>query len=79
MIGDYICDFVCSEAALIIELDGSQHVAAADYDARRDKFLRSHGFRVLRFWNATILNETDAVLETIFRALHSKELDGRFD
>jgi very-short-patch-repair endonuclease len=79
MIGPYICDFVCSEAAIVIELDGSQHLDAAAYDSRRDDFLRSKGFRVLRFWNGHVLRETDDVIETIFEALHRKEMDGRFD
>ncbi|PMV50694.1 DUF559 domain-containing protein, partial [Pseudomonas sp. FW305-3-2-15-C-LB3] len=45
----YVCDFVCLEAGLIVELDGSQHVIDAPYDARRDAYLRQHGYRVLRF------------------------------
>jgi very-short-patch-repair endonuclease len=79
MIGPYICDFVCPEAAIVVELDGSQHLEAAAYDSRRDDFLRSRGFRVLRFWNGQVLSETDNVIETIFEALHRKEMDGRFD
>ncbi|MBN9086850.1 MAG: DUF559 domain-containing protein [Reyranella sp.] len=47
--GKYVCDFVCLEAGLIVELDGSQHVIDAPYDARRDAYLRQHGYRVLRF------------------------------
>ena len=79
MIGPYICDFVCPKAAVIIELDGSQHLDAASYDLRRDNFLRERGFRVLRFWNGQVLNETASVMETIFEALHRKEMDGRFE
>ena len=79
MIGPYICDFVCPEAEVVIELDGSQHLDAAGYDSRRDDFLRSQGFRVLRFWNGHVLSETENVIETIFEALHRKEMDGRFD
>jgi very-short-patch-repair endonuclease len=79
MVGPYICDFVCSEAAIVIELDGSQHLDAAAYDARRDSFLREKGFRILRFWNGHVLRETENVIETIFEALHRKEMDGRFE
>jgi len=78
-IGHYICDFVCLEASLIIELDGSHHAAEAAYDADRDAFLRTNGFRVLRFWNGHVLDETESVLETIYEALHRPEMDGRFD
>lgn len=77
-IGRYVCDFVCLEASLIVELDGSQHVVNAPYDTNRDTFLRSNGFRILRFWNGTVIGETDAVLETIYEALHRPEMDGRF-
>ena len=78
-IGSYICDFACLEAGVIVELDGSQHAGQAPYDARRDAFLRSHGFRVLRFWNGSVFSEIDAVVETIFEALHRTEMDGRFE
>lgn len=64
-IGKYIVDFVCVDAQLIIELDGGQHAKALAYDEERDAFLRSHGFRVLRFWNHEVLQEMDAVLEKI--------------
>ncbi|WP_428675409.1 endonuclease domain-containing protein [Reyranella sp.] len=79
MIGSYICDFVCVEARVVIELDGSQHLDHAPYDAHRDRFLRSKGYRVLRFWNGDVLNQTGSVMETIFEALHREEMDGRFD
>jgi very-short-patch-repair endonuclease len=78
-IGPHVCDFVCMEAFLIVELDGSQHAEQTAYDSVRDAFLRSHGFRVLRFWNVDLFKNVDSVLETIFEALHSPEMDGRFD
>jgi very-short-patch-repair endonuclease len=78
-IGPFICDFTCVEASVIVELDGSQHVERSDYDRRRDAFLRSKGFRVLRFWNDDVLSQTEAVLETVYEALHRPEMDGRFD
>ena len=78
-IGRYVCDFVCLEAAVVVELDGSQHVTDAPYDANRDAFLRSTGFRVLRFWNGDVLSRTDSVVETIFEALYRSEMEGRFD
>jgi very-short-patch-repair endonuclease len=78
-IGRYVCDFVCLEAWVIVELDGSQHVVQAPYDANRDAFLRSNGFRLLRFWNGDVLRQTDSIVETIYEALHRPEMDGRFD
>lgn len=63
-IGSYIVDFVCLEAKLVVELDGGQH-SASSYDERRDAELKAIGFRVLRFWNEEILNEIDAVCDTL--------------
>jgi len=78
-IGPYICDFACLEAAIVVELDGSQHVEQSGYDERRDAFLRSQGFRVLRFWNNDVLVQINVILETIFEALRRPDMDGRFD
>ncbi len=77
--GPYVCDFICLEASIVVELDGSQHVEQLTYDKRRDDFFRSYGLRVLRFWNGDVLANIDGVLETIFEALHRKGMDGRFD
>jgi very-short-patch-repair endonuclease len=78
-IGNYVCDFVCLSDRVVVELDGSQHVEQADYDDQRDSFLRSSGYRVLRFWNSDVMDRLDTVLETIFQALQHEEIDGRLD
>ena len=70
-IGDYIVDFVCHEARLIIELDGGEHAALVDKDNARTAWLNSQGFRVLRFWNFQVFEESEEVLETIWNALHA--------
>src|SRR5262245_34865192 len=49
-IGPCIVDFVCRERSLIIEVDGGQH-AESERDVVRDRWLRVHGYCVLRFWN----------------------------
>jgi very-short-patch-repair endonuclease len=72
-IGPYICNFVCVETQVIVELDGLQHLDESKYDARRDAILTSNGYRVLRFWNADVLYRTESVLETIFAAMESGE------
>ncbi len=63
-IGAYVVDFICFEHRLIVECDGFQH-ADNSHDARRDDWLRSQGFAVLRFWNHEILHEQENVLNTI--------------
>ena len=65
-IGHYIVDFVCFENRLVLEVDGGQHLESASYDAARTAWLEREGFRVLRFWNNQVLQETDAVREAIF-------------
>ncbi|WP_081590505.1 endonuclease domain-containing protein [Blastomonas sp. AAP53] len=66
-IGNYIADFVCPAAKLIVELDGSQHADQQSYDTRRTEFLVSEGYRVIRFWNHDVLRSCSDVLESILR------------
>jgi very-short-patch-repair endonuclease len=72
-VGPYFADFACLEAKLVIELDGGQHVDATEYDQRRTELMKAEGFRVLRFWNNEVLAQTEAVLETILRALQHED------
>jgi very-short-patch-repair endonuclease len=64
-VGRYIVDFVCWEYRLIIELDGGPHSEDVAYDQQRDAWLRTQGYRVLRFWNNEVVQQLDAVLEQI--------------
>ena len=64
---DYIVDFVCLAHRLVIEADGGQHSKEAD--ARRDAYIRSQGFRILRFWNDEIFTNEDGVTTAILDAL----------
>ena len=68
-IGVYIVDFVCLTEKLIVELDGGQHSERVSYDERRTKALHENGYRVLRFWNNDVMQNTEAVLETILAVL----------
>jgi very-short-patch-repair endonuclease len=63
-ISGYICDFVCREQRLVIEVDGGQH-NESDADAIRDRRLMDEGYRVLRFWNNDVLGNMEGVLMTI--------------
>jgi len=67
-IGKYIADFVNLEHRFIIEVDGSQH-EGSQHDQIRDAWLRSHGFRILRFWNIDVLTNMEGVIDAIFAAL----------
>jgi very-short-patch-repair endonuclease len=70
-IGRYVVDFVCIERALIIELDGGQHVERVAADEIRTAFLQTRGFRVLRFWNNDVLRNIEGILIIIDAALKS--------
>jgi very-short-patch-repair endonuclease len=68
-IGPFIVDFCCTEAKVIVELDGGHHLLTHDSDTARSGYLAGQGYRVLRFWNNDVLGNTSGVLERIVEAL----------
>ena len=66
-IGNYIVDFYCPKAKLVVEIDGSKHLVGEtiQYDMIRDDYLSSLGLRVLRFTNTDVLTHTEGVIERI--------------
>lgn len=70
-IGPYVLDFYCAEAHLAVEVDGSQHLEliAINQDQARMKFLENKSIKVIRFWNHEVLENLDAVLESIIFTL----------
>ncbi len=70
-VGPYICDFVCIDRQLVIEVDGGQHATQIVNDETRTAYLESKGFTVVRFWNHEVLTRTEAVLERIMDRLLS--------
>jgi very-short-patch-repair endonuclease len=69
-IGNYIADFVCFAAKLVIELDGESHdfEERQQADRRRDAFLAAEGFRVLRFTNDQVMSNLEGVVAAIREA-----------
>jgi very-short-patch-repair endonuclease len=69
--GPYIVDFVCHDANLSVEIDGGQHFQPEHLkrDARRNAFLTSKGYRVLRFNNHDVMTNRQGVLQAIADAL----------
>jgi BirA family biotin operon repressor/biotin-[acetyl-CoA-carboxylase] ligase len=63
-IGNYIADFACRRAKLVIEIDGGQH-ADSEADLERTREIEAHGYTVIRFWNNEVLGNTDGVLTSI--------------
>ena len=70
-IANYIADFLCHAARLVIELDGGQHFSdqAEQADAQRTAVIEANGFRVLRFSNHDVMSNRTGVLETIATAV----------
>ncbi len=75
-VGDYIVDFACVQKRLAVELDGGQHAQqdALSYDTRRTEYLKSEGWRVLRFWNHDVMGNLEGVLEAILCVLQESTL-----
>lgn len=71
ILGDYIVDFYCARAKLVIEVDGGQHsfddIAAED--SKRDKYLRRRNLKVLRFINSEVRKNIDGVIEKILESI----------
>ena len=75
VIGNYIVDFYCAAAKLVIELDGSQHYdeKGQEYDERRSNFLEAHGLTVVRIPNNEINRNFQGVCEYLDRLLAANE------
>ena len=73
IVGQYIVDFYCPRAALVVELDGSQHfeLSEAERDMRRDAELAALGLLVLRFSNEELNRNFSAVCGEIDRQVRA--------
>ena len=65
--GDYILDFYCAAAKLVIELDGSQHYEpeGMENDRKRDAYFQNNGIMVLRFSNLDVMQNLSGVCQQI--------------
>ena len=66
-IGNYIVDFYCHKAKLVIELDGSQHYdpANSEQEQIRTNYLENRGLKVLRFSNLDVTRKFKSVCTAI--------------
>jgi len=71
IIGNYIADFYCAKANLVLELDGGQHytIAGLDNDLKRDTYLKELGLKILRFSDVEVFKQTEGVLNKILQNL----------
>ena len=77
VIGPFITEFCCFEQRLVVELDGGQHASKTATDETRSAFLRSRGYRVLRFWDNEVFENIDGVLQRIAQTLTLPSPSGR--
>lgn len=73
-IGNYIVDFYCPRAQIVLEVDGSQHEdkQTVQNGQHRDNYLRQQGIKVMRFNNLEIVKELDAVVEKVHQTAVSR-------
>ena len=67
-IRQYIADFACHRARIVIEIDGGQH--NEEIDAPRTAIIENDGYRVVRFWNNDVLANIDGVATLLTKALN---------
>ncbi|MGY4476024.1 endonuclease domain-containing protein [Bradyrhizobium sp. USDA 3364] len=69
-IGNYVADFVAHACKLVVEIDGESHdfEERIHHDERRDAWLKSRGYRVLRFTNDDVLKNLEGVVLSIAEA-----------
>ena len=64
ILGNYIVDFYCPEARVIVEVDGGQHNESGK-DKKRDTWLANQGFKVIRFWDNEVLKNIEGVIQKL--------------
>jgi very-short-patch-repair endonuclease len=74
-IGNFIADFACPKARLVIELDGAQHLDRTAQDSWRTKLIEQHGYNVIRFWDSEVVADIAGVLERIEQALSTRSMN----
>ena len=67
VIGNYIVDFYCHQARVVVELDGSQHYdpTQQEKDRQRTAYLKAQGLTVLRFTNLEVTRQFANLCQTI--------------
>ena len=74
IIGNYIADFYCHRARLVIELDGAQHytLEGKNYDELRTEAIGKYGIKVIRFQNSDIDDAFAGVCYMIDKEIKSR-------
>ena len=74
IIGDYIVDFACLAANLVVEVDGGYHFTDKQtaLDEMREEYLTAQGYRVIRFTNEQVVGMPDIVIGKIKEAIYTE-------
>ena len=77
ILGDYIVDFYCHRAKLVVELDGGQHYTEEGRrrDNSRDHFLQGLGLTTIRFSDREVFENLDGVIDVVMRRLKSRQAE----
>jgi len=76
ILGNYVVDFYCSKAKLVIEIDGVGHAEneQKEYDDERTAFLNGFNLHILRFWNNDVIENSEVVYDIILQAIRKSPL-----
>ena len=79
VLGQYIADFYCAEAKLVVELDGSQHYdpAGQEKDRERTDYLSGYDIVVLRIPNNEVMHNLSGVCDYIHQIVQTRIADRR--
>ena len=71
-IGNYIVDFYCTSAKMVIEIDGSQHFYddGLEHDKERDAYFNNLGLKALRFTSVDVLKNLEGVIDKILENMN---------
>jgi very-short-patch-repair endonuclease len=72
-VGPFYADILCFSEAMVIEVDGDTHAGTVEQDASRTRFIEREGYRMLRFWNNEVMENTEGVIAQISLSLRERE------
>ncbi len=74
IVGDFIVDFLCRDAQLVVEIDGGYHAERTQEwdDALRQQWLESAGYRVIRFTNDEVLFDIDHTIQIVENCINHR-------
>ena len=68
----FVADFYCPAKKLIVEIDGGIHEQQKEYDKMREEILEIMNFRIIRFSNKEVMENSEQFQEKLKQALTFK-------